>query len=1110
MLPDASRVGNEIGETIADRITSHVDDIQVRVDAGRSVAQLRRIDQALERIDGRRVHVELDIDALGALAEVRALGILLDRLDGRTVGIDVDVDRPAAGLSALSGAATSAAGGLQRLGGAAGLVRMAPLAGGVLVVVSVVQQFVAAVGPAVGIIAALPAVAAGAVAAFGVLKLATTGVGEAFGAALTADTEKFQESLKGLSPAARSVAVELRALRPQLMGLRNAAQQALFAPLRGELTRMAGVLGGPLRAGVRGVAGEFGRMAASVTRFARSAETVKGVRVGFAAVRESLAVLRPALEPFLAGLRAVAIEGTPALTRIATVVAGLATRFGEWLSKLAESGRIGSILDSAFSSLSLIAGVAGDLFGIFSGLFKSMVSAGGGLVGVLAQGADQLNRFLSSAEGQNALTAFFQAINAGWQIITPVIGVIGELVGQLVRGLLPVLTPLIGLVRQMATEVGATLSEALRQAIPSLVQMVVEIAKLLPLLTPILPIFARWVATIAPLIPAVASLAATLVGYLVPVLRFVITNLVRFWQTVANLVLPVFARMVSVVQWVASIITPVFHGIWVGIQTLGRWAMWLWTNAIQPAFRFIANLGKWLYSIIAVAVIGPILVQFKIWSTVAQWLWKSVIRPVFSGIGGFIRDTWRNVIQPALSAIWGFLRNTLGPVFTWIYRNVIRPVWNAVGSAIGFVWRNAIRPVFNAVRDGVGKLAGYFSTAVKAIGKAWDGLKSAAKKPVAFVVNTVYNGGIVRIWNAVADLVPGVSKLGEVKGFARGGVMPGYAPGRDKLLAAVSPGESIFRPEFTRAVGQDFVTGANAAARSGGVSGVLRYLHIAGDPGMGPGFAGHFAFGGIVGGFLKAAKNWFAGGLVNTATKAFNPLIDGAQRAIGRTAFGDMAVGAARGLVGKILGFFGPLERELGGNAVVRAARTQLGVPYVWGGTSWDVGLDCSGLTSQAWKRGAGVWIGRTTYAQYPDSRPIDGPRPAALGFPHLGHVVMASKPGYIIEAPYTGANVREVPISRGYQWRWPNAASGLKFDQGGWLPTGVSMVYNGTGAPEPVLTDAQWARVSDAAAGGDGGTHFHAHLDEMTKAAYESQIRTAFTAMQVAQAQRDRTGRRR
>lgn len=117
------------------------------------------------------------------------------------------------------------------------------------------------------------------------------------------------------------------------------------------------------------------------------------------------------------------------------------------------------------------------------------------------------------------------------------------------------------------------------------------------------------------------------------------------------------------------------------------------------------------------------------------------------------------------------------------------------------------------------------------------------------------------------------------------------------------------------------------------------------------------------------------------------------------------------------------------GGPVVAAARTQIGVPYVWGGTAWGKGLDCSGLTSQSWLRGGRRWIGRTTYDQYPASRPIGTPRPGALGFPHMGHVVLATGRGTIIEAPYTGARVRETGIHRSYQWRWPKAAG---FAEGG------------------------------------------------------------------------------
>ena len=53
------------------------------------------------------------------------------------------------------------------------------------------------------------------------------------------------------------------------------------------------------------------------------------------------------------------------------------------------------------------------------------------------------------------------------------------------------------------------------------------------------------------------------------------------------------------------------------------------------------------------------------------------------------------------------------------------------------------------------------------VGEIWEGLKSAAKKPVEFLVNTVYNDGLRKMMN----YIPGVS-LPEAS-FATGGVLPG-------------------------------------------------------------------------------------------------------------------------------------------------------------------------------------------------------------------------------------------------------------------------------------------------------------------------------------------------
>ncbi len=51
----------------------------------------------------------------------------------------------------------------------------------------------------------------------------------------------------------------------------------------------------------------------------------------------------------------------------------------------------------------------------------------------------------------------------------------------------------------------------------------------------------------------------------------------------------------------------------------------------------------------------------------------------------------------------------------------------------------------------------------------------------------------------------------------------------------------------------------------------------------------------------------------------------------------------------------------------------------------------------------------------------------------------------------------------------------GIKFDQGGFLPTGTSVVQNNTGSPEPVLTTRQFAAV--ASLGSDNPVVVQNHL---------------------------------
>ena len=103
---------------------------------------------------------------------------------------------------------------------------------------------------------------------------------------------------------------------------------------------------------------------------------------------------------------------------------------------------------------------------------------------------------------------------------------------------------------------------------------------------------------------------------------------------------------------------------------------------------------------------------------------------------------------------------------------------------------------------------------------------------------------------------------------------------------------------------------------------------------------------------------------------------------------------------------------------IVQAAYSQLGVPYVWGGTQPGVGLDCSGLV-QYCHAVAGISLPHYSESQYAGGRKVSSPEPGDICW-KPGHVGIYIGGGMMIEAQQTGTNIMISPVrAQGYARYW-------------------------------------------------------------------------------------------
>ena len=527
------------------------------------------------------------------------------------------------------------------------------------------------------------------------------------------------------------------------------------------------------------------------------------------------------LGPKIAG--ALSGAGGAAKGGIGSMFAGIGTALGPVIGKIGKAlAPVGKIVGGAFSKLAPV--------------FTRIAGAMKPFVGWIVKLAPQLLRFVPIIGGivtaGTALWAFFTKTETGRKIWASLMDALQTAWQWVKDTFAPVWEWLSGIV--------STAWEAIKNAFSTFVNFLKNAWE-----SWIKPVFDGFMFALKILAAVVGTI---ILGSILVAWNLLSTVISAVWE---NVIKPVFNAWVDVMTWLwTTVLQPFFNWLGEAFTTVATFLWNLWTTYIKVVWDAFASAVSWLWNTVLMPVFEFIKTAFmvvantlwNIWVTVIKvvwdafaaavgWIWNTIIMPIFElikfafqAVGAVFMFVWNNVIKPAWDALgagiafvwnnvinptWEALKAALqvvGNFFQMIWNNVIKPAWDALGTGISWVVDNVVRPAFERIKSALTSVKEFFSTIVDGIRTVWDELKGHVARPINFVIETVWNNGLVKAWNKIGEFLPGLpaaSTLAPVA-FAKGGkvpLMPGSKKGKDSVNAMLMPGEHVLTTADVKAMG---------------------------------------------------------------------------------------------------------------------------------------------------------------------------------------------------------------------------------------------------------------------------------------------------------------------
>lgn len=491
--------------------------------------------------------------------------------------------------------------------------------------------FTSGMTPAVGLLATMPSIGGAAAAGLLVTTLALQGVGEALGGL---NEHVDPKKLALLTPAARSLVLEIDKLKPSIIGAQQAAQDGLFPGLTDALGVLSPMLKNinPWLTTVGEGVGDLAR------RGAGFADRFKG----------DIGDLGSDTVPILRNLGTVGFNLSGALLQIMVaarpltdwLVKGLALwsqNVFAWSEAGRESGKLAGFFDKTKESLQLLGGILGPFGRALGNILGAGYEEGSNLLTVLGDNARKFEEWTASIEGKKSITQWFtEAMPAVYEI------------GRLIRDVTADFFKL-----GQGDQVAPLLATLRTDLLPQIMELIDLTTKnfgpvLVPAIVSVLEVLTDLAGTNGPLTMLVGAIGGV-AGALHDLLKdhdnmksmvswtigFVgLLGLMGGMATISGIIGlgRGFAILGTAVAWFGT--TTAGTAIGVGALTIAEWAMTAATTALAIATQILLSPITLIVLAIALLAAGLVYAYLKV-----GWFHDAV-----NAIFNFIKNNWQYLI----------------------------------------------------------------------------------------------------------------------------------------------------------------------------------------------------------------------------------------------------------------------------------------------------------------------------------------------------------------------------------------------------------------------------------------------------------------------------------